>query len=216
MNTATAEPDAGLSGANDRFVESLAALNGCLRKGFGGLADPSARGAVGVFSSRIRALEKARRRAGKPLSEAWIDAPAHLGRLCAELCAAHLAPRGLYCEFRADPGMLPRETCQTLGLIVSDLVTHEARRAFIGRPWGRISVCLRRAAQGWVCLVAHNGSDRREPGEDDGMAGVRELAEALGGDLRIHSDAGGVMVILSLQHGPFVRSEQAGVRPCRA
>jgi two-component sensor histidine kinase len=148
--------------------------------------------------------------------EAWIDAPAHLGRLCAALCARRLAPRGLHCEFRADPGTLPRETCQTLGLIISDLVTQAAMRAFVGRPWGRISVCLRRAPQGWVCLVAHNGSDRREPGEDDGMAGVRQLAEALDGELRVHSDAGGGVVILSLLHGPFVRAEQAGAGPCHA
>lgn len=200
MNSAIAEPDGRLASreANHRFLNTLTALHGLLRTDFGDFADPAVRQAVSVFSSRIQAFACVHRTLSEESGEDLVDAPSHLARLCAELCAAHLAPRGLHCDFAADPGTLPREVCQKLGLIIVELVTNAAKHAFIGRQDGRISVALRRAAQGWICVVADDGSGLRAGGQGDGMTLVRGLARALGGELRVHSGLSGVVVTLSL------------------
>jgi two-component sensor histidine kinase len=204
MNTAVTEPDGQLAlrEANHRFLNTLTALGGLLWNDFGAFVDPAIRDAVSVFSSRIQAFACVHRTLGESCDEALVDAPAHLARLCAELCAAHLAPRGLYCEFRSDPGTLPCDTCQKLGLIVVELVTNAAKHAFVGRLSGRICVSLRRTEAAWICQVADNGSGLREGGKGDGMRLVRGLAEAVGGNLLVHSDAGGVIVTLQLSDPP--------------
>lgn len=200
MNSAIAEPDGRLASreANHRFLNTLTALHGLLRTDFGDFADPAVRDAVSVFSSRIQAFACVHRTLSDESGDDGVDAPTHLARLCAELCAAHLAPRGLHCDFAADPGTLPRDVCQKLGLIIVELVTNAAKHAFVGRADGRISVGLRRAARGWICVVADDGCGLRSGGKGDGMTLVRGLAQALGGELRVHSDLGGVAVTLSL------------------
>jgi two-component sensor histidine kinase len=203
MNIAVTEPDRGLAlrEANHRFLNTLAVLGGLLRVDFGDFADPAVRDAVAVFSSRIQAFAGVHRTLGEPPGEsagAMVDAPAHLTRLCAELCATHLAPRGLHCEFRSDLGVLPRETCQTLSLIVVELVTNAAKHAFVGRSSGRIRVSLLRESAAWVCQVADNGSGLRGRPTGDGMKLVRRLARGLGADVRVHSDASGVIASLRL------------------
>jgi two-component sensor histidine kinase len=221
MQIAFAEPDGRLAAheANHRFLNTLTALSGLLRNDFGGFADPAVREAVGVFSSRILAFATVHRTLSDASGEALVDAPAYLARLCAELCAAHLAPRGLHCEFRADAGTLPRETCQTLGLIIVELVTNAAKHAFPGRAGGRITVCLRRSAEGWICLVADNGCglpDDAAGGDGQGMTLVHGLAKGLGAALRIHSDGGGLVVALTLPDAALAPQAGAITIPCSA
>ena len=200
MTLAIVELDAGLASreANHRFLNTLAALHGLLRNDFGGFVDPAVRDAVSVYSSRIQAFASVHRTLGEESGQGRVDAAAHLARLCEELCAAHLAPRGVQCEFRSDSASLPQEVCQKLSLIVVELVTNAAKHAFGGRSGGRVSVSLRRAGDGWICQVADNGSGLRGAGGGggDGMKLVRGLAQALGGALLVHSDAGGVTVTL--------------------
>ncbi|MDB5418516.1 MAG: hypothetical protein JWP50_1935 [Phenylobacterium sp.] len=200
MNSAIAQPDGRLASreANHRFLNTLTALHGLLRTDFGAFADPAVRQAVTVFSSRIQAFASVHRTLSDESDEDLVDVPTHLARLCAELCAAHLAPRGLHCDFAADPGTLPRDVCQKLGLIIVELVTNAAKHAFVGREEGLIRVGLRRATRGWICVVADDGSGLRGGGKGDGMTLVRGLAHALGGELRVLSDARGVAVTLSL------------------
>ncbi|MDB5435097.1 MAG: histidine kinase [Phenylobacterium sp.] len=220
MNSAIAEPDARLASreANHRFLNTLTALHGLLRTDFGGFADPAVRDAVIVFSSRIDAFASVHRTLGDDSGEALLDASAHLARLCAELCAAHLEPRGLHCEFRCDSGTLPRETCQKLGLIIVELVTNAAKHAFADRRSGRVSVCLRRGERGWVCQVADNGSGLRGDRKGDGMTLVQGLAHALDGALTVHSDPAGVIVTVSLPDPPLdaLLRAQAAAAPCDA
>lgn len=205
MDTAIAQPDGRLDlrEANHRFLNTLTALGGFLRSDFGAFVDPAISDAVRVFSSRIQAFASVHRTLEEKPGEALVDAPAHLARLCGELCAAHLAPRGLYCEFRCDPGALPRETCQKLGLIVVELITNAAKHAFVGRASGRICVSLRRADAAWICQVADNGSGFRQGEKGNGLRLVRGLADSMDGDLRVHSDAGGVIVTLRLSDPPL-------------
>jgi two-component sensor histidine kinase len=173
-----------------------------LRNDFGGFVDPAVRDAVGVFASRIQAFASVHRTLGEDSGQARIDAATYLARLCEELCAAHLAPRGVQCEFRADSASLPREVCQKLGLIIVELVTNAAKHAFGGRSGGRVSICLRHAGDAWICQVADNGSGlggaAAAASAGDGMKLVRGLAKALDADLFIHSDAGGVIATIRL------------------
>jgi two-component sensor histidine kinase len=220
MTVAVDEPDAHLASreANRRFLTTLTTLQWLLRMDLGDFADPGVREAVSVFSSRIQAFAGLHRTLGEDAREPLVDARAHLGRLCAELCQAHLAPRGLYCEFKADPGLLPRETCQKLSLIIVELVTNAARNAFVGRGCGRIWICLRRTPEGWICQVADNGSSPRGGQDSDGMSMVQGLADALDGELRVHLDAGGAIVTLSLPDDPALEAVAAvpNEAPCAA
>lgn len=200
MNIAVTEPDGALAlhEANHRFLNTLTALGGLLRNDFSDFADPAVRDAVRVFSSRIQAFAGVHRTLGERPEDPVVDAPAHLERVCAELCAAHLAPRGVHCEFSSDSGVLPREACQTLSLIVVELVTNAAKHAFVGRPSGRIRVSLRRAGAAWICQVADNGCGLRGGPGGDGMKLVRGLARGLGAALHVHSDPAGLIVSLHL------------------
>jgi two-component sensor histidine kinase len=216
MYSATAEPELDFREANHRFLDTLAALYGFLRADFCDLHDPAVRQAVGAFSSRIQAFACVHRTLGEDPGEALVDAPAHMARLCAGLCDTLLAPRGLHCELRTDPGALPREICQTLDLIVADLVASAAKQTFTGRDYGRVSVGLRCGPDGWVCVVADNRSGCRAGGRSDRMTLVRRLAHALGGDLCIHSDAQGMVVTLSLPEPPAARTTRATTAPCHA
>ena len=199
MSYAITPPDPRFAAweANHRFLNTLAALRGLLRSDFRDFADPSVQDAVSVFSSRIQAFASVHRTLGEEADETTLDASAHLGRLCEELCAAHLAPRGLHCEFSSDPGALGRDVCRNLGLIIVELVTNAAKHAFVGRSSGLVRVSLRHLRSGWICQVADNGSGLRGGG-GDGMKLVRGLARSLGGELQIHSDAGGVVATLHL------------------
>ena len=205
MNTAVLEPDErlALQEASRRLLNTLTVLGGFLRSDFGAFADPAISDAVNLFSNRIQAFACVHRTLEENPDEALVDASAHLARLCAELCAAHLAPRGLYCEFRSDAGFLPRATCQKLGMIVVELVTNAAKHAFVGRASGRICVSLRRAEAAWICHVADNGSGFGGTGKGGGMKLVQELTQALDGDLRVYSDAGGAIFTLELPDPPL-------------
>jgi two-component sensor histidine kinase len=216
MYSATAEPELDFREANHRFLDTLAALCGFLRADFCDLHDPAVRQAVGAFSSRIQAFACVHRTLGEDPGEALVDAPAHMARLCAGLCDTLLAPRGLHCELRTDPGALPREICQTLDLIVADLVASAAKHTFAGRDYGRVSVGLRRSPDGWVCVVADNRSGCRGGGRSDRMMLVRRLAHALGGDLCIHSDPQGMVVTLSLPESAAAHATRATTAPCHA
>jgi two-component sensor histidine kinase len=194
-----AQPDPRLlvREANHRFLNTLAALDGLLHNDLGGFSDPSVCDAVTVFSSRIQAFASAHRSLGEEPGEPSTDAAAHLARLCQALCVAHLAPRGVRCEVRVEPSVLPRGACQNLGLIVVELVANAAKHAFVGRAGGCVWVTLRRGERGWICQVADNGVGLGA-GAGGGMTLVRGLAATLGAGLDIRSGAGGVTTTVHL------------------
>jgi two-component sensor histidine kinase len=200
MNSTIVELDGRLASreANHRFLNTLTALQGLLRADFDDFADLAVRQAVSTFSSRIQAFATLLRTLGEGAGEeaGAMDASAYLARLCQELCRAHLAPRGLRCEFMSDPAILTRDACQNLGLIVVELVTNAAKHAFPGRAAGRVSISLQHADGGWICQVADNGCGFRGDRQGDGLKLVRGLAAALDGQLQIHSGPSGATVTL--------------------
>ena len=204
MISAAHEPDAHLASreANHRFLNTLTALHGLLRRDFDGFADPAVLDAVDVFSSRIRAFAGLHRTLGEDPVGDLVGARAHLARLCAELTEALLAPRGIHCAFSADAGLLPRETCRALSLAVVELVTNAAKHAFIGRRDGRIRVSLRRTQDGWDCQVTDNGCGLQGSQRGDGMGLVRRLMHAISAELRVYSDEGGVSVTMIVPQAP--------------
>jgi two-component sensor histidine kinase len=204
MDLSTPDLDTNLASreANHRFLDTLATLGSLLHTDFGSFADPSVREAVTVFGGRIRAFASVHRTLDEEAGEPLVDAPAYLGRLCADLCDAYLAPRGVHCEFRSDPARLSTDVCQKLSLVIAELVANSAKHAFTGRSWGRVCVSFRRAERGWICQVADNGSGLRGEHKGAGAMLVGSLARTLGAELRVHSDEGGVIVTLSLPQQP--------------
>jgi two-component sensor histidine kinase len=199
MDVSTPESDAFLAWreADHRFLNTLTSLRGLLRTDFGSFADPAVQEAVAVFGSRIQAFASVHQTLQADAGEPLVDAPTHLARLCADLCAAHLAPRGVECELRSDPGRLSRDVSQKLSLIIVELVTNSAKHAFRGRTSGRVSVTFRCIDQDWVCQVADNGSGLRGDHKGAGTALVQALAHSLGGVVQVYSDCCGVVVTVS-------------------
>jgi two-component sensor histidine kinase len=199
-----AQPDPQLLAweANHRFLNTLAALDGLLHDDFGGFSDPSVREAVTAFSGHLRAFANVHQTLGPESDEPEappIDAAAYMARLCRDLCAAHLAPRGVRCQVRVERAVMPRDACLNLGLIVIELVTNAARHAFAGRADGQVWVTLGRGERGWICQVADNGSGLRDvSGDGGGLKLARGLAATLRAALDIRSDPGGVTATVRL------------------
>jgi two-component sensor histidine kinase len=181
---------------NQRFLNALATLDRLLHDDFGGFPDPSVHATVAVFSGHIQAFARIHRLLGDEPGEPAMDAGAHLAQLCQELCAAHLAPRGVHCEVRVEQVVLPREVCRNLGLIVVELVTDAAQHAFTGRTDGQVWVTLHQAEHGWICQVSDNGMARRAAASASQL--VRGFAAALGAHVEIRYDLGGVTTTVSL------------------
>jgi two-component sensor histidine kinase len=204
MDVFTPESEATLAWreADHRFLNTLTSLRGLLRTDFGSFEDPAVQEAVAVFGSRIQAFASVHQTLQADMGEPLVDAPTHLTRLCADLCAAHLAPRGVECELRSDPGRLSRDVCQKLSLIIVELVTNAAKHAFTDRTSGRVSVTFRCVDQDWVCQVADNGSGLRGDHKGVGAMLVQALAHSLGAAVRFRSDDGGTAVTVSSAREP--------------
>jgi two-component sensor histidine kinase len=199
----TREPQAPVrEEAHHRFLDTLTELRGRLHQTFAPFADPDVQDAVAAFESRILAFAGVHRSLlADPVTQ-LIDVPAHFGRLCEQLTAAHLAPRGYHCRFYADEGVMDPVIGEQLGLIVAELITNAAKHAFPGRTWGRVSVALRLLDGAWTCIVQDNGAGLRSGVGGNGGRLVAALAKGVRAELRTFSDTSGLMVSLRLPGAP--------------
>ena len=195
-------PDEISQEAHHRFMNTLTTLQGLLRRHLGAFSDPAVKDAVAVFGSQLEAFAAVHRSLMAVPADGWVDVRDYFGGLCEHLCAAYLEPRGVACEFRCDPGSLPRDVCQTLGLLIVELTTNAAKHAFAGRSSGRVTIALRRVAKGWLCVVADDGVGFQAERPGRGTTLVRSLVRAMGGRLSVYSSSSGVMSCIELPHLP--------------
>jgi two-component sensor histidine kinase len=136
-----------------------------------------------------------------PESSTQIDAAAYLRQLCRAISRAKLQDRGIELILVDHPVKMTSERCWRLGLIVSELITNAARRAFHDSG-GVIRVEVLQPTFLIQCCVTDNGS-----GDGVGRPGcssriVRALAESLGGTIeqRFGVHGGIATVIVPLDH----------------
>jgi two-component sensor histidine kinase len=189
--------------AHHRFFNTLTTLSLLLRRDFAEFQDPLVRDAVATFEAQILAFAGVQRTLQFSAVAEVLDVPAHFGRLCAQLAAVQLAPRGFECEFFADEGTMDAGVGEKLGLIVVELITNAAKHAFRGRTWGRVSIALRRSEGGWTCTVRDNGVGLGARSSGTGLRLVEALATDI--DARVISDSctDGTQVIVLAPHSDF-------------
>lgn len=184
--------------ANHRFLNTLTSLGALLRQDFAGFHDPKVRDAVATFEAQLQAFAGIHRSLQASPSAANLDVAAHFGRLCGQICAAQLAPRGVACEFYADEGKMDPAVGEKLGLILVELVTNAAKHAFAGRSQGCVFIALRRVEGGWTCIVKDDGSGLRSGPAGSGLRLIEALARGVGGSLTTFSDETGFRVAVRL------------------
>jgi two-component sensor histidine kinase len=197
--------------AQHRFYNALTTVRFLLEREFNGFADPAVRAAAAKVDAQIMAIGDAQRSLTSRGHAGWLDAPVYFGSICSALEAAQLAPRGVRCEIHAEPGLMPMRVAHTLALIVVELVTNAAKHGFGERGYGNVRVHLRRTAQGWLCAVQDDGGGLQGDHVGEGSGLVAALARSIGAELRIQSDAGGVLASLVVPE-PEASSLESGAR----
>jgi signal transduction histidine kinase len=114
-------------------------------------------------------------------------APAPSLRRLAELTDATTAA-GLRVDVEGEPGELPAPVDSAAYRIVQESLTNAVRHA---RDATRITVRFARPAGGLELVVLDDGRGSVDPGTGNGLRGMRERAEALGGTLTAGARPGG-------------------------
>jgi two-component sensor histidine kinase len=181
-----------------RFLNTLTALYGFLRRDFAAFDDPDVRDAVTTLEGRLMAFAGVHRTLHTCSASGRIDVPTYFAKLCAQLCSAQFAPRGIHCDFSADEGDVRPEVGEKLGLILVELVTNCAKHAF-PEPWGgSVQISFRRQEGGWTCVVRDDGRGMQPGQAGEGLRLVRDLAHAIQAEVTFQSDGGGVQVTVRL------------------
>jgi two-component sensor histidine kinase len=184
--------------AHHRFLNTLTSLQGLLRQAFAHLRDPQVQDAIRTFEGHLLAFANVHRSLQLNCASGQINVPDHFTRLCAQIAAVRLAPRGLHCRFSCDEGDMTPEVSEKLGLVIVELVTNAAKHAFLGRNWGEVSIALTHVSERWTCLVQDNGVGLRDGPRGAGLRLVQGLARDLEAEFDIHSDDRGVCITLRL------------------
>jgi two-component sensor histidine kinase len=122
--------------------------------------------------------------------------------LCASIGASMIRdPNKLMLDVDIDGSAVPSEDSVSLGLIVTELVINALKHAFPEGRDGRIIVRYASAGPEWELTVTDDGvgmsTDRQAPKAGLGTSIVAALAEQLGGELVMASNAKGTTVTIT-------------------
>ncbi|HTF44283.1 MAG TPA: sensor histidine kinase, partial [Terriglobales bacterium] len=134
----------------------------------------------------------------------------YIEHLCESLCDGLLTPRGIQCEVRVEPGFLPSQVCERLGLIIVELVTNSMKHAFPDRDSGLVRVEMVRDADCWLLTVSDDGVGFRDQRSGTGLEMVHLLARAAGADVVFAPRFKGVTVAISV---PAIDFQEADFPP---
>lgn len=167
--------------AHHRLANTLTVLLSALRCDFEPSASPALQGPLARLENRILAFDKLHRSLLIGSKSGGIAVQSYLEHLCRSLSDAVLEPVGLTCEVHVDPGELPSERCELLGLIICELVMNSAKHAFRNRADGVVRVELIRITDAWLCVVSDNGEGMGAAISGIGSKIVGQLVGTMGG-----------------------------------
>ena len=182
--------------AHHRVANTFSVLLGVLRCDRDLLASPEVRASLVRLESRILALDKMHRSLLIGAKSGCISVQNYLEQLCKALSEALLEPMGLTCEVHVDPGELPSERCELLGLIIVELVMNSAKHAFGNRHDGVVRVELINKTDIWSCIVSDNGSGTANAMSGVGSKIVQQLVRTMGGCLTTRSSLTGTSTVI--------------------
>jgi two-component sensor histidine kinase len=143
---------------------------------------------LGAVQCRLENFARVHGALRAPESHTSIDGCAYLRQLCEAIRLSRLQFGGLELELLERKFEIESEQCWRLGLIVSQLVAHAARRSFVNPPARIWVAAARRGALIW-CRVEDNGIAAETESESRGVRIVDALARELhGGFEQYHRD----------------------------
>src|SRR5262245_33767906 len=143
-------------------------------------ANKEVRAALTAVEERLHNYVQVQRCLGVPSISNFIDASAHLRKLCQSIRCASLDRYGIELLLVECPFELESCRCWTLGMIVSELVTSSSRHVF-DRGRGKIVVELSRSGPITRCRVSDNGTCEPEKKWDGRSKIIEGLTTSLHG-----------------------------------
>ena len=131
-----------------------------------------------------------------PMNNQLINASAYLRELCQAISRAKLQRNRIELVFVEHPIRLHSLQCWRLGMIVSELITNSYRHAF-GESGGTIRVELKKRSSRAECRVADDGRCSGPVRSGHGLTIIRQLADALDGEIDLAFDKDGTVALLS-------------------
>ena len=131
-----------------------------------------------------------------PTADMWADATEYLRSLCQSVSRARLKNNGIELVLVEHPVHLSSMQCWKLGLIVSELITNSCRHAFGGRA-GSIRIEFKEQGSRAECVITDDGNGQRIAHSGHSVEIVRQLAEALGGEIDLRFGEDGAIATLA-------------------
>jgi two-component sensor histidine kinase len=162
----------------NEYAEAIATL----RLAAADAGDAQVGAALSNAAQRLWAHAEAHRALLAPAAGGPVDLGVYIGRVCASMTEASLAPSGVRLLVDADEIWLEPGRSWRVGLIVAELVRNAAHHG-LGHGPGAIRVSIGEAC-GWVsCRVSDNGRLAGAPQLGRGRRLVEALAAELGGSV---------------------------------
>ncbi|MEI9996749.1 MAG: sensor histidine kinase [Rhizomicrobium sp.] len=183
--------------AHHRMANTLALLAGALRRDLSAVTDPDVRAILRGHERRIVGFGNLHRHFSTAPGMGVIAVENYVRPLCEGLVDAMLAPLGVRCEAFIGEGALPSAKCESVGLMIAELVTNAAKHAFPGAAGGKVRIDLFERMEVWHCIVSDDGV-----GFSGGTAGTGSrildmLVRALSGRIEIRSSPSGTVVAVN-------------------
>jgi PAS domain S-box-containing protein len=189
LRTRLAEKEALLRELHHRVKNNLQVIVSLVNIRVHALGDEASKAAFLAIQRQVHAIARVHESLYLSGNLATIEFGAYLRILVGELVAMNDGG-GIETAFELDEVQLGIGTAIPVALIVNELVTNSLKHAFVGRPSGRLAVCLRKLA-GPEALLAVEDDGPGIPGDDGaggkvptlGMVLVSSLSAQLGGRL---------------------------------
>jgi two-component sensor histidine kinase len=166
---------------NNEFAAAIAVVSLAAARSPNG----EVKSALAEIEGRLHSYAQVNRCLQIPSQDMVINASAQLQRLCQSISRARLDCRGIELQFAGRPVEMNSERCWRLSMIISELITNAARRAF-GDRGGKIQVKLFRSGPFVKCRVADDGAAPEKSRPGLGSAIVERLIASLDGTINQH------------------------------
>jgi two-component sensor histidine kinase len=180
-----------------RMANTLTLLSAMLRSEFHEAADLTVDQVLERHELRLVAFGNLHRLLTVGAPTGYIDLGEYLEDLCEALSAAVLNPLGLRCQVSVTDCNWPRENCERLGLVVTELVMNAAKYAFDGSQDGVVRVEFDNSQGGWLCTVSDNGQGVTSSTAGVGSRIVTDIARAMGARVLVRSSSRGTSVMVA-------------------
>jgi two-component sensor histidine kinase len=180
-----------------RVANTLAMLHASCRLDFAGVADPRLQEGLRRHERHIQRLAEFHHFLSRGAGYGKIVAADYFRALCAVLSRSVLEPVGLHCETFIGEGTLDAHACETLGLILSELVMNAAKHGFQGRSDGRVRIeILAPDGMAWCCSVADDGCGMQSGQQGAGSGILDTLIQMLDGRMVVETSPHGTTVTI--------------------